>query len=141
MTDIKRKKCHKCGRTRLVKFFGKCNSKVDGLQTACKDCKNKYYRENYNGEYRSKKHRKKRYGVDHEQYLQMIESQKNSCAICGSKNPGRNMNNWNIDHCHETGKVRGLLCHNCNAGLGHFKDSIDNLKNAIKYLKKHNKEE
>ena len=43
-----------------------------------------------------------------------------------------------VDHCHKTGKIRGLICDSCNVGLGRFKDNIDNLKNAIKYLEKNN---
>jgi hypothetical protein len=57
------------------------------------------------------------------------------CAICGSEETNNiKTNKMYVDHCHETGKVRGLLCNGCNSGLGHFKDSINNLKLAIEYL-------
>ena len=60
----------------------------------------------------------------------MLIEQEKRCVICK-----RNVI-LRVDHCHTTGKVRGLLCHNCNTGLGQFKDNIDNLKMAIKYLEK-----
>lgn len=62
----------------------------------------------------------------------MVE-QKGLCKICHQPPNGR----WKrlaVDHDHLTGKVRGLLCHSCNAGLGHFKDSVDALRSAISYI-------
>ena len=57
-----------------------------------------------------------------------------ACAICGSK-PARK--DLALDHCHETGKLRGLLCQPCNMGLGHFKDRADLLLRAVEYLRQH----
>lgn len=75
----------------------------------------------------------KQYGITVEQYNQMFVDQNGLCKIC--KNPkGSNEKNLSIDHCHTTGKVRGLLCNKCNAGLGFFKDDISILTEAIKYL-------
>jgi len=75
---------------------------------------------------------KRRFGLTKENYLSLIESQNNKCRIC---NNILNMDKTtHIDHCHETGKVRGILCNSCNLGLGNFKDSIQNLYNAIHYL-------
>lgn len=76
------------------------------------------------------------------QYNEILKHQNNTCAIC--KNPEtqkkRKSNNprmLSIDHCHKTGKIRGLLCHQCNVGLCTFKDSIEYLESAINYLKNH----
>lgn len=69
-----------------------------------------------------------RYNITLEDFVALAEKQENKCAICGSVAP------LTIDHCHKSGKVRGLLCGNCNRGIGCLKESIDNLKNAIKYL-------
>jgi hypothetical protein len=80
---------------------------------------------------------KKRYGIDLQEYNKLLISQNNECAICkideNEIKHGRNTY-FAVDHCHKTGKVRGLLCYKCNSVLGFVNDSIDNLGNAIKYL-------
>jgi hypothetical protein len=72
------------------------------------------------------------YNITEEQYYDKLNNQNRVCAICKSKcQKGR----LSIDHSHDDGNVRGLLCRNCNLGLGNFKDSIDFLENAVLYLK------
>ena len=77
---------------------------------------------------------KRRYGITKEQYNLILAGQDFKCAICGKEY------NWNkkldVDHDHNTGKIRGLLCGNCNRGLGLFKDNKLIIKNAINYLNK-----
>jgi hypothetical protein len=63
----------------------------------------------------------------------MFAEQKGCCAICGVHQDNVTKR-FSVDHNHSTGKVRGLLCQNCNAGLGNFMDDISNLKSAIEYL-------
>jgi protein-arginine kinase activator protein McsA len=65
----------------------------------------------------------------------MREAQNNRCYICNS-GPANNQS-LHVDHDHITGKVRKLLCNNCNNGIGKLKDSIEILNKAIKYLKEH----
>jgi hypothetical protein len=85
----------------------------------------------YNNEYQMKKN----YGVEYETYLGMVSKQNGKCAICGAEPPNdERKKRLSIDHCHTTGKVRGLLCDPCNRGLGFFRDNQDNLKKAISYL-------
>lgn len=75
---------------------------------------------------------KQRFGISLEGYLEALEKQGTKCAICSSKLiPGKNCH---LDHCHKTGKLRGFLCGPCNKGLGSFRDSIENIKNAANYL-------
>lgn len=81
-----------------------------------------------------KKHIKYKYGISMDRYNFLLSEQKGLCAICG--NPPEQYMPLHIDHNHETGAVRGLLCTYCNFGLGHFRDSAVNLQNAIKYLEK-----
>ena len=76
-----------------------------------------------------------RFKITLEQYREMFKQQKNMCAICWI-NGEKFTRKLHIDHDHKTGKVRGLLCKNCNHGLGMFKDDIYRLSNAINYLKK-----
>lgn len=78
--------------------------------------------------------RLKKYGLNYDTYLELNRKQNGKCAICGSEIGDAMMNRLYVDHNHKTGKVRGLLCMECNIGLGKFKDNIDLLKNAILYL-------
>jgi Recombination endonuclease VII len=76
------------------------------------------------------------YGITPLEYEAMFKKQKGQCAICGSTDPGQRTKRFLcVDHNHKTGKVRGLLCHRCNRGLGLLGDSIKVLTKASKYLK------
>ena len=75
-----------------------------------------------------------RYGLTPEGLLDLHEKQGGVCKICG--NTAKDGRNLDVDHCHTTGKVRGLLCNNCNRGLGHFQDDPILLQKAIDYLGK-----
>lgn len=72
--------------------------------------------------------RKHLYGLTKEEYKALQTKQQGQCAICFQEKP------LQIDHCHETGKVRGLLCGPCNRGIGLFEENISSLRNAIEYL-------
>jgi hypothetical protein len=60
------------------------------------------------------------------------ENKDRKCAVCRAADPGKR--GWQIDHCHATGRVRGLLCIHCNLALGHLKDRVDLFQAAIAYL-------
>ena len=79
---------------------------------------------------------KSRYGITIDDYNNMFKEQNGKCAICDIHQVALNKS-FCIDHNHETGEVRGLLCSRCNYGLGFFDDSSKNMKSAIRYLKKH----
>ena len=74
-----------------------------------------------------------RFNLTIDEYDKILENQQGKCAICGG---GREKQKYKfaVDHCHATGKIRGILCQNCNAGLGLFKDNPQSLTNAITYL-------
>lgn len=78
--------------------------------------------------------RKYKYGLERGAYEKMVAQQGDLCAICDKKPRGKPLH---VDHDHKTGNVRELLCFNCNAMLGHAKDSETNLHNGILYLRKH----
>jgi hypothetical protein len=80
------------------------------------------------------------YGITAEDYYNMLANQDNKCALCGSEevnNSRITSGKLFIDHCHDTGKVRGLLCSKCNHAIGLLNDDIDLLRKAITYLNKH----
>lgn len=102
--------------------------------------KKKYYNGN---SIQKKKEKLKRYNLTIEQYDEISAAQNNVCAICHfpetNKHQSGTTKDLAVDHCHKTGKVRGLLCFRCNVAIGKMRDSVDILKSAISYLEK-NKE-
>lgn len=111
--------------------------------TKCKVAYNKAYREQNREKVLSIERKSKikaAYGITTEQYAAMLEKQGGKCAICAAKKPGGRTKMFFIDHCHNTGAVRGLLCMRCNTGLGLFLDSQKFLLNAISYLKENSNE-
>ena len=78
-------------------------------------------------------------GTKHAAKASLLENVK-ECPICKISFTKMDVKNIHLDHDHSTGKVRGVLCFSCNAGLGQFRDSVDNLRSAIEYLNNNNKE-
>lgn len=131
------KQCTKCNKAKPLSDFYKHPQKKDGLFGACKKCYNKAIKAKY-----KKDPRKfldyaftKKYGITPKQQQEIIASQNGKCAICQTiLESGKKVHQ---DHCHETNVLRGVLCSNCNLGLGHFKDSTDILKSALAYKEKY----
>lgn len=87
-------------------------------------------------------HYRNRHGITLEDVSIMAKAQGGVCAICHNGAPkiyrsGTVSRSLSVDHCHKTGKVRGLLCHKCNSGLGMFGDDLNRLRSAISYLNLH----
>ena len=80
-----------------------------------------------------------KYKITSDDYSNMLNKQDGKCAICNriekSITKNKKIKPLGVDHDHKTGKIRGLLCTNCNVGLGYFEDDPDILIKAIKYLK------
>jgi hypothetical protein len=139
------KTCTGCFKTKPLDDFHKNDTK-QGRFAICKPCSNA--RAN---EWRKKNKDKipvisrnnllkTRYGITSSQYDEMVIKQCNKCLICGQEPTKKKaFQTWrlHIDHCHKTGKVRGLLCHLCNRGLGLFRENIDLVEKAFHYLKSH----
>lgn len=127
--------CSKCKVEKDISYFG-WNKQRDRPNYWCKACRVIYNGENdKKHQERIKKSRKKiklkyHYGITLEEYTIQLEQQKGKCAICETP-----LEKTHIDHCHSTEILRGILCPHCNHGLGHFKDNVKSLENAIKYLK------
>lgn len=75
------------------------------------------------------------YGMGVEEFGELLASQNGLCAICRTDEPG-GKGSWHVDHDHDAGGVRGLLCHHCNVGLGNFKDNPQKLRMAADYLER-----
>lgn len=78
----------------------------------------------------------RKYGITLSQYEGILASQGGACSICGTSEP-KGRGSFNVDHDHVTGRVRALLCHHCNTGLGAFHDNPELLVSAAKYLIEH----
>lgn len=123
--------CRQCKETKPLLSFPKNYTYKLGVATICKACSNKK-----TAEYRERfpyKNAANKYKIPEEQVKLLWE--RKICDICGNLN--KNSKKVCIDHCHTTGKVRGTLCDDCNTALGKFKDSIELLEQAVKYLKEH----
>lgn len=107
----------------------------DGRRSNCKTCFRARQRDRYRRDpsYHQNYLLQKTYGISLEEYDRLLEAQDNGCAICG-KTPEENGQRLAVDHNHDTGEVRGLLCSQCNTGIGNLGDSPDRLRLAIRYL-------
>lgn len=108
------------------KHFYTTKDRIDGLKTVCISCIKERIRI---AKLASK------FGISEADYQHLLTEQDNVCAICRkSCITGRNLT---VDHDHNTGKVRGLLCFNCNVGIGAFKESAALVATAAKYVSSH----
>ena len=127
--------CTCCRKAHPLSNYSKNKSYSDGLSIYCKPCiraKNATYRSK-NPEATRANNLKSKFGLTLDEYDTMLSDQGGACAICGTDTPGGH-GRFHVDHNHDTGENRGLLCHHCNVGLGHFRDSIATLSAAITYL-------
>lgn len=133
----------RCSVCQLVKSASDFGLRSDGrfLRSECRLCRNARSRKRY---WRKRDevartyrrwHLRTRYGLTEADYEALLERQGGGCAICGSPTVrDRTRNQLYVDHDHQTGRVRGLLCSPCNSGLGAFRDSRDLLLVAVSYL-------
>jgi len=160
------KKCGRCGIRKSKDEFYADKSRPDGKQRQCKKCQNarkqnteahralvrkwrvknpnkaneanRKWRENNPEKLKlyEKKRICKRRGITIEEFDSILRSQGGKCAICGKDSPGKK--NWVIDHNHTTNENRGLLCSQCNVGIGMFRENAEVLEKAKSYLGKWN---
>ncbi len=124
------KRCADCGEIKPVEEFPRNKNSKDGYHCYCKACNNarsRDSRERLHGGSRHY-HLKRRYGIGADELDRLVEQQGGRCLICGRDGPEH------VDHDHETGEVRGILCFNCNGGLGQFRDDPEALRRAADYL-------
>ncbi len=154
--------CNSCNISKNLKEFGKDNKNQDGYLYTCKCCRAIVRKKNiqkdpnfYKKEYKRVKYyfkiyfqkpeqkRKTRnrrlkrdFNITIEEYEKMVIEHDNLCSICKQPETSKKNKNLCVDHCHKTGKIRGLLCNNCNRCLGLLNDNVDILRNALFYLEK-----
>jgi hypothetical protein len=141
------KKCTVCKESKSLDCFYNYKATKDGKSYRCKDCDDvarKKWRDNNPS--RSKesvrgRNLKHKYGITLEEYKKMFKEQGECCLICRTTENTVSGDRFSkisfaVDHDHSSGKVRGILCNQCNRALGMFKDRKDILESAIKYLEK-----
>ena len=133
------RECSECGQFKLWSEFHKRHDLSTGYASACKNCRKKRTRRDMdNGSIRNRELRHK-YGIGLAEYEALVKKQGDTCAICGTADKGMargRIRYWSVDHDHETGEIRGLLCQKCNAVLGLANDDIEVLRAMILYLQK-----
>jgi recombination endonuclease VII/cytochrome c554/c'-like protein len=157
------KRCKKCGEVKPIDEFYRATGMADGHRSECKACHQKqrkrWYQANraaaiasvkrwqqenkehlhaYRRDYRQRRKREHRdaylrrtFGISNDDYDEFLRRQGGGCAVCG-RPPGKS--SLHIDHDHDSGQIRGLLCVGCNNALGQFQDSADLLARAADYL-------
>lgn len=159
--------CSRCHEEKPVEEFYRDPSRPGGVSSFCKVCKKVYGQEHHQGykarrnilrkllrpsqedrigkmagtilrEQENDRERSRRYiGLTRAQVEQMISDQKGCCPICGTDLLELDPRRVHVDHDHQTGKIRGVLCGHCNTMLGLARENIDTLKAAIAYLEEH----
>lgn len=138
------KTCSSCKEEKTTDLFYNYTKSKDGKFSQCKDCQKasvrKYKKKMGKAYYERERHYKWKsfYGLSEEDYKKMLYGQGGACAICEEDVHLENNNGKRsaIDHCHESGKVRGILCNNCNRGIGFLGDKSKVVKKALDYLLK-----
>jgi hypothetical protein len=136
--------CGRCKEDKPLTEYHRASREKCGYQQWCKACRKghkpgerlQYFKDFYHNnpdKYLQQMYRRK-YGISLEKYTQMLKEQNGVCLLCGQAcNTGRRLA---VDHCHTTGVVRGLLCGNCNKGLGNFQEDVGVMRKAIEYLER-----
>lgn len=124
------KRCPDCKEWKAPEEFPRNRNSKDGRHPYCRPCHNTRGRESRQRLYGGSRqyHLKRRYGIGAAEVDELIRGQGGVCPICGRPDPEH------VDHDHRTGRVRGVLCFNCNGGLGQFSDDIDRPVQAGAYL-------
>lgn len=120
------KVCRKCRQSLPLLAFNRVSANPDGLNSQCRDCSGN----------KAKKLLRK-FGITLDEYERWLEKQEGVCAICKRPETTQIFNatiSLSVDHNHETGRVRGLLCRDCNLALGHLNDNVEWAEALVRYL-------
>jgi hypothetical protein len=125
--------CGKCSTIKPIEHFYENRRYKSGYASYCKECHSNYYR------YRDPQKRrleaiKSKYGLSPEEYQALVKAANRTCQTCGTPEGDDKPSKLVVDHCHATGRVRGLICDRCNRALGLVGDNTQTLLNLITYL-------
>jgi hypothetical protein len=137
-----RKKCANCEEYKDLSDFSPSEGKAYGVNAWCKRCIAQVKNTRYTLERARAEHLRRVYGLTMEEYEQMLTGQNGLCACCGrseTRRVGRKKRSENapllhVDHCHTTGRIRGLLCSACNQALGLLEEDPQRIKALLHYV-------
>lgn len=142
MQSVTEKWCPKCESFKSLDDFHKNARKKDGLEYMCKACNSKrvslQQKKTYTAEIGRNLNLKRMYGISHKDYLELFERQGGVCAACGQAETAINyrtkqVQNLHVDHCHKTGRVRALLCQDCNIAYGQLREDPERIRKLLRY--------
>jgi hypothetical protein len=143
LTAIEYQACTKCNKTKAKHEFLLRKNTIK-TYSWCKDCMKENthdWRMNRGGKLKEKERNLKRYGLTMKDYQSMLTSQNHVCAICHNPETFKSRNHTiaqlAVDHCHQTGKIRALLCRRCNQLLGQVNDDVHMFQVCIDYLNRY----
>ncbi len=151
------KRCSRCKVKKPLDTFNSDKSKSDGRFRWCRACSSENIKRA--AEYRARNRKAicakslaryrankssiadsvaaRRVGISAIEYRRLVADSGGICAICDRRPSAGRSRRLHLDHCHATGVVRGMLCHLCNVGLGHFGENIEVMERAVEYLRAH----
>jgi hypothetical protein len=122
------KECSLCKTHKPLSAFNKNAAYKEGHYKHCRSCHYEVYGRST--------HLFRTYGITPDDYNILLEKQQYKCFACTKEHSESKKERLYVDHCHTTGRIRGLLCQGCNFAIGAVKDNIETLKNLIKYLER-----
>lgn len=150
---LKSKFCSSCNLSLDISHFGKRTEYRDGYRNQCNECRS----QKQAAYQRARGHRKRKppqpittpeqsaelrrtklrlkYGLSEDDFARMLAAQSGGCAICGTDKPSGRYGVFCVDHCHETGRIRGLLCLPCNSSLGRLGDTEKAIERVLSYVR------
>jgi len=138
------KTCKDCGEEKPLDEFHINKKSKDGKNSYCKPCAaaRRAAWSEANPEREAERKRRNRlkqnYGITVEQWDEMFEAQGGCCAVCGTSEPGGRHGTFHVDHCHDSGDVRALLCNGCNVALGMMNEDPERIRALADYAAAHN---
>ena len=146
LLPIYSKCCSFCKNTKEISCFSSNLAYKDGYRGQCKECRkllSRAYSQSELGKSRKAKATpdatrryklKAKYSLTEKQFGDILAKQGGRCAVCRTEDAGGRWGVFHVDHCHSTGQVRGVLCHNCNLTLGRMGDDLNSLYRFTRYL-------
>lgn len=138
MLEATMKTCIKCDESKPLDEFHRRSVSRDGRRGSCNVCRNaqQVAWQATVPDYVRRKNLKHNHDITPEQFDDLLAAQNGKCACCFTSEPGGSHGIFNVDHNHETGQIRGLLCWDCNVAIGKLGDTLEGVERAVAYMRR-----